>query len=189
MADLIRLRDLPGIQRASDLCRNPRLWDYPQRSYTQQEIDEISISLFSITAADTIFEIGDYFDDDQFDDDQFEDDDEVDEDTSDPQTADSYEANFGAASAPWDDSTRTFWEAIGWDLSDGRGKELICAHLFARQIIAVEGKLVEGARFSADGSGREYFGDADGEDGGDDVIAHRLQREVDAFLAKRSRRP
>jgi hypothetical protein len=152
------------------LCRNPRLFEYPKAADTQLEIDDISISLFSVTRDDTLA-------------------DEDDEFFADPGeellTAESYELKFGAAMAPWDAVTRAFWEGIGWDISDGQGGELNCAHLFARQIIAVEGGLIEGARFTPDGTGRWYMNEPAEPIAGDAEIAARLQPEIDAFLARR----
>lgn len=46
--ELVRLRDLPGVQRVTELCQNPRLWEYPDSTTTMQEVDEASVSLFGV---------------------------------------------------------------------------------------------------------------------------------------------
>ncbi len=75
-----------------------------------------------------------------------------------------------------------FWTVLGWDITDGKGAELNCAFLFGRQIIAVEGRLVEGARFCSDGSGE--LADQDENDGNDRLSA-ALEAEVKAWIAGR----
>lgn len=171
MQRLIRLRELPGIQRASELCRLGYLFDYPHVSTTMEEINRISVCLFSVTAADTLVD-----DDDTFTSDEGEE----------PLTPESYENMFSAALAPWDDRTKSFWEAISWDISDGKGNELNCTHLFARQIIAVTGNLIDGIRFTPDGTGRWYMDDVDDPEEVVQGLTERLQREVAAFLIKRN---
>ena len=153
---LVPLRDLPGVQRAADLCRNPRNFEYLAAGFTMEEVADISIRLFSITAWDTELDV----------DDELE-----------GMTPAEYEANFQVTRLPWPES-QPFWEALGWDISDGNGGELICAHLFARQIIATMGELVEGAKFTPDGSG--VHGAVSDED-----LETRLRDEADDFLKGR----
>jgi hypothetical protein len=159
MTELIKLRDLPGVQRATDLCRSPRNFEYPTGSYTAAEIDEISVKLFGIRAWETFT-------------------------TDDDPDKDEYEAQFNAARDLWPNS-RLYWEAIGWDISDGLGGELISAHLFARQIIATRLDLVDGAKFTPDGTGAsntDEWGDPIEPEQG---LATRLQQEAAAFLRNR----
>lgn len=43
---------------------------------------------------------------------------------------------------------------LGWDITDGAGNELQCAHFFARQILIAESGWIKGVKFMPDGSGR-----------------------------------
>jgi hypothetical protein len=161
--ELIRLRDLPGVQRATDLCRNPRNFEYPQAAYTSAEIAEISIRLFGITEWDTLWDIP--------------------EEGPLPDVSDEeaeYELQYEPTRLPFEQA-RIFWEAIGWDISDGARKELVSAHCFARQIIAVTRELVEGAAFTPDGSGRYAREDP----GAEEELEDRLLREAEQFMKGR----
>jgi hypothetical protein len=172
MSELITLRDLPGVASISGWCHQPDRWQYPTVIDTMAALDEVSIGLFSITRDDTRSEEGMEFTADE---------------GEEPFTAEEYEERFNATRAPWPEA-RQFYEAIGWDLSDGHDGELICAHWFARQIIAATLGLVEGARLTPDGSGKWSTHDDDDETAtDDDDMAKRLENEVAAFLAKRDR--
>lgn len=174
--NLIRLRDLPGVQRANDLCRNPRNFDYPQSSYTAAELAEISIRLFGIPEWETWwhaptpeynFETGQY--------------ETINEDENERIEREEYEVQFHATRLAWAEA-EVFWEVIGWDLSDGDGGELLSAHCFARQIIAVTGELIEGAKFTIDGTGRWEPDDIDESES----LEERLRREAEQFMIGRS---
>lgn len=159
MPQLICLRDLPGVQEVTDLCRDGRNFDYPTSAYTQQTIDKVSLDLLGVTQEDTRWE--------------------VEESESEQETAErvEYEEQFRVTQLPWP-ASEPFWRAIGWDISDGKGSELISAHWFVRQIIAAEGELVEGSHLP--GKAAAIWNDAAG--------LERLQREVDAFMAGLTRR-
>lgn len=176
--DVISLRDLPGIQRASDLCRNPRNFDYPQSSYTAEELAEISIRLFGIPEWETWWPIPTPEYNPVTNNVEF-----TVEEERERIEREEYENQFGATKLPWQQA-KAFWNALGWDLSDGADAELICAHCFARQIIAVTGELVDGAKFTPDGSGRWQPDDLDATDS----LEERLKREAEQFIIERSRR-
>lgn len=154
------LRDLPGVQRVTDLTRNPRLFEYPQATGTMNQIAEVVVSLFGVSHWHMEW---------------------IDEPDDDPDEKQEWEKHFQVIRLPWPQS-QPFWEAIGWDISDGRGNELVSAHWFMRAIIAAEGRLDEYARFTPDGSGR--WPDAE-DDEPDTSFADRLQAEADAFLKRR----
>lgn len=157
------LRGLDGMQRIVDLCRNPRLFDYPILYDTMVEIDAVSIRYFGMTFQETFAD-----EDDEF----------TAEGGEELLTHETYEASFRPALLPWPDMGVVF-EVLGWDMSDGAGKELPCGHLFARQIIAVEGNLIDEATFYPDGSGvrPDDFDDADGEAWGASI-----QRQAVEFM-------
>lgn len=198
MVELIRLRDLPGIQRISELCLNPRNFEYPQRSYTQSEVDEVSTKLFCITAWETGYDfvrytrfaqLGNAFDNEEEGEDLEEEDEDLDEDESDLDDPDRviHEQQFHVTSMVWPTS-EPFWHAIGWDISDGRGGELICAHLFARQIIALEAKIHPAASFFPLANGAPLF-DGWGEPiKQEDRLAATLEEQAKAFLERKGRR-
>lgn len=154
------LRDLPGVQRVTDLTRNPRNFEYPQTATTMQEIEAVAVSLFGVCHWGLTW---------------------IDEPDDDPSERDEWEGTFSVTLLPWPES-RPFWEALGWDISDGRGGELISAHWFMRPIIAVEGGLDEDARYTPDGSGVTTT-DCDDDRGG--ALEDRLQAEASAFLSRR----
>lgn len=193
--ELVRLRDLPGISDITDLCRNQRNFDYPVSSDTQAKIDGASVRLFGITQLDTNWEAERdrlYYSDD-FDDVEDVDDDDDADDVSDEEETETETVDYAAAETAWDlqfhvtslsfPASEPFWRAVGWDISDGAGKELLCAHLFDRQIIAAVGSLVSGARLSLDGSGRTELDDEHTEAN----LADRLDREAQEFMARRRR--
>ncbi len=168
---LIELRTLPGISRVIDLYAKPDCWDYPNSIETMAIVNEASAGLFAITHDDTLADEETVFLSDEGDE---------------PFTLEEYEERFNATRAAWPEA-RTFFEAIGWDLSDGRGSQLICAPLFERQIIAVAFDLVDGAAFTPDGSGSWSGYDSD-EPEDEEAMAERLEREVAAFLTSKGRR-
>lgn len=159
MPELIRLQDIPGVQEVTDLCRNGRNFEYPASSYTRHTIDKVSLDLFGVTQEDTVWA--------------------AEEGESAQEIAErvEYEEQFRGAQLLWPEP-EPFWRAIGWDISDGKGWELISAPCFVRQIIAAEGELVEGSHLP--GKTAAIWSDAAG--------LGRLQREVDAFMAGLTRR-
>jgi hypothetical protein len=159
MSELICLRALPGVQEVTDLCRNGRNFEYPTSSYTQQTIDKVSLDLFGVTQEDTVWAA------------------EEGESAQEAAERVEYEEQFRVAQLLWP-GPEPFWHAIGWDISDGKGSELISAHCFVRQIIAAEGELVEGSHLP--GKAPAIWDDAAG--------LGRLQVEVDAFMARLGRR-
>ena len=115
------------------MCLNGRNFEYPTASYTREKIDAVSVRLFAIAERHTWT------------------------DPDDPEAQD-YENQFHSTRLTWPES-EPFWTAIGWDISDGRGNELNCAYLFARQIIAVTGGLVDGAVLSLSGGAMAAYDD------------------------------
>lgn len=125
-----------------------------------EAIDKVSVSLFCIGPIETWW--------DQDEDAAF--------------SEEEWELQFANVLRPYSEA-RPFWEAIGWDLSDGEGDELACAHWFGRQIIALEGGLVGSARFTPDGTGSL----AEDEDADDpERWGEGLLSEVEEWLKGRS---
>src|SRR3546814_10998413 len=93
-----------------------------------------------------------------------------------------YEMRISDWSSDVCSSDLPFWRAIGWDISDGAGHELICAHCFDRQIIAATGDLVEGACVNLDARGALTRAPVD-----EGALEDSLKREADAFIAKHRR--
>lgn len=152
MTELIRLRDLPYIQRANEICLNPRNFEYPSDRHYEQQFDLISVRLFGITRADTLYDnVWEEIEDDAVCDGQ---------DSEAGPSREEWERNFSNVMTPYGQAL-PFWTAIGWDVSDGRGNELTCLHYFGCQIIAVAGELVDGAVLTLDGSGKPFDTDPD----------------------------
>lgn len=154
------------------MCRAGTPFDPPNIAETTQRIDDVSIGLFGVTLEDTICHDYDEFPAD---------------DGEEPFTPEEYEKRFSATWAPWDQA-KPFWEAIGWDLTDGKGKPLKCHWCFERQIIACSFELVEGARFTPDGSGRWQGAIAEELDERRlQAWTEELRRQVQSFLEKKRR--
>src|SRR3546814_5157008 len=83
IVDLIKLRELPGVDSIADLCRNSRNFEYPTSSYTQDKIDDVSIRLFGITQHDTKWNVEAYLAqlNDEYDDGDDDDDVDLDDDS------------------------------------------------------------------------------------------------------------
>jgi hypothetical protein len=151
------LRDLPGVQRVTDLTRGPRNFEYLSFIGTMNEIEGVSVKLFGTC-------------------DRFQR--WIDEEGDDPDEKAEWERNFAVTQLPWSES-RPFWEAIGWDISDGRDEELISAHWFMRSIIVTARGLDEEAKFTPNATGK--WPDQD-----DDLdLAERLQAEAEIFMKRR----
>ena len=166
-SEIKRLRNLPGIQRISELCRIPANFDDLSRSDTMIEIDNVSIQLFCIGQIETIWHI----DDDDGPDVRAE--------------AAAYETQFDNVMRPYAQS-QPFWELLDWDITDGNGKELNCAVWFARQIIALEGSLVDGVCFKPDGSGDLAPSAADEDEEGElERWSEALEAQAQQFIKGR----
>lgn len=150
------------MQTVKEAFQNPRNHEYPARSYLAEQINAASNSLFCVTRYDTYL-----FDDD-------------------PRDEDEYELAFAVCEQSWAEAA-PFWTALGWDLTDDRGRELDCADEFKRQIIATVRELVPGARFCPTGDGVAAY-DFDGQpiDVGARLGAD-LEDEARQFLAKRGK--
>lgn len=162
MADQIVFRDLPGIRRVEEIFRNPRALNSDNQFDTMAAINEVSNSLFCVTDYDTGHEL-------EWPEDRIED----------------WELAFDVCGQPWEQA-RIFWDAIGWDLTDGNGEEHPHAHYFTRQIVAAIRGLMPEAQFHPDGTGKPAFdawGDPHDTDAG---LEERLQDEVKRFFAKRT---
>lgn len=186
MAELIRLRDLPGMRRILELSLNPHQHDPNMRTQLDEEADAVSIKLFGITKWDTYFDI---YDDSVEDEDEDEDEDVDDTDpvlTDDEwQRLDQYLTSVSLCDQPFENS-QAFWEAIGWDVSDGSGSEMLSADLFLRQILAVEAAIIEGAKFHPDANGKPLF-DWHGNPMAKSMsFEEKLQAEAERFLIGRT---
>lgn len=160
---MIAFRNLPGIQRVEEIFRHPGALSSENRVDTMWAINDVSNALFCVTRYDT-------FADDGLDDDSIE----------------AHELQFDVCDLPWSQA-RPFWEAIGWDISDGGGDEHPYVHYFARQIVAaVRGAMLE-AKFCPAGDGKASF-----DPWGDRLDPERsmedeLNDEVARFFDKRGR--
>jgi len=124
----IRLRDLPGISRIEQMLKVRELVTEPGLGRLMEAVDKVSIALFSIGIPETYWEL------------------DGDEDPEEEAEQAEYEAQFQNVMKPYR-VTAPFWSALGWDITDGKGDELGSAIWFGRQIIALEGELVEGVKF------------------------------------------
>lgn len=159
--EVIVFRDLPGIQRVEEIFRNPWALAKDRQRATFEALNDISNSLFCVREYDTLA------------------DDDLDE-----EALEKYELPFDVCDLPWDEA-RPFWEAIGWDISDGRGNEYPYAHYFTRQIIAATRSLMVEARFCPDGSGVAAFHPWGGKIADEQQFETALQAEVDRFFKNR----
>jgi hypothetical protein len=199
MATLKVLRDLPGVQGIAGLCHMPHLWEHPYLRETQDKVDAVSTKLFCITALNTKFYGIDRF---SHEDDLEEDEEEEEEDTDGWSEDDSFdieeyraelkaeeashEEKFQAVTMPWP-ASKPLWDVLGWDISDGKGNELICAHLFCRQIIAVEGSLIPGAHFCPEGDGLPAFDDEGRPIDREKAWASSLAADAERFMREKGR--
>jgi len=124
--EIKRLRDLPGVSEIEALCQVPSYFDERNIRETMERIDAVSIGLFSLSYFDTDYDCF-YWDDDE-----------------DPPSEERWDGLLSNALKPYGE-TEAFWRALGWDITDGRGRELDCAHYFARQTIIAESGWIEGA--------------------------------------------
>lgn len=162
----IRLRELPGIADIELKCKSRSYFDERNIATTLEQINSVSISLFSLSYWGTAYEDFDWSEDEN------------------PPTEDQWDTVLWNAIRPYD-KVRGFWEALGWDLTDETGRELDCAHFFAEQIIILESGWVEDVRLTPDGSGALQPYD---EPLGEEELAERLQREAAAFLLRQIER-
>lgn len=165
VGDIKRLRDLPGVAQIEGWCQVPSYFDDRNIRDTLYEIDRVSISFFCLSYNDADYDDWDW-----------------EEDENPPSEAE-WETRLSNSMKPYSD-TQPFWEAIGWDITDGKGCELDCAHYFAKQIILAESGWLEGVEFTPNGSGSESV--FDDEELDEEELAERLQEEVKAFLLRRN---
>jgi hypothetical protein len=163
----IRLRDLPGIAEIELKCKSRSYFDDRHKADTLAHINEVSESLFSLP-----YWLTDYYDYDW-------------SEADDPPMHAQWDTILANAERDFDEA-REFWEALGWDLSDEKGRELNCAHWFARQIIILESSWIDDVVLTPDGSGRFIVQDNEPLD--EDALAERLYREAEAFLLRQNRR-
>lgn len=163
----IRLRDLPGIAEIELKCKSPSYFDERNKAETLEEIDRVSVGLFSLPYWLTQY---DHF---------------IWDDVDDAPSEDEWETILWNAQRQYNDA-RQFWDALGWDLTDENGTELDCAHWFARQIILAESGWIEGVELTPDGSGSLDL--QDNEPLSEDELAERLASEAQAFLLRRNAR-
>lgn len=156
-------RDLPGIRRIEEIFQHPHALSSERRIDTVQAIDDTSNSLFCVTEYDT-------WPEDDWDDERLY----------------AHEAPYHVCDLPWGEA-RAFWEAIGWDISDGEGAEHPNVHYFARQIIAAVRGLMPEAKFCPAGDGKAAF-DSWGDPLDSETTAEeKLKAEVARFFEKRGR--
>ena len=168
MGDFIRLRDLPAIAQVESMCRARKPFDPPFADATFARLDEVSVSLFGITRFDTLCEEGDGW--------EWEGDDAL--------TQEEYLARFKATEVPWSEAA-SYWELLGWDLTDKFGNPLQCAWCFERQIISAKFGLNEGAKFTSDGSGTWGVGSSDDHESRLEAWREQLERDAIAFIQRR----
>jgi hypothetical protein len=166
MSELKRLRDLPGVIEIERMCGLSEPWDGFNRSWTLGQIDRVSVSLFGLPYGVTDYDCFEWSAEGE------------------QPTRQQWEALLSNANRPLSE-TEPFWTALGWDVTDGEGRELDCAHWFARQIIICETGLIEGVEFTLDGTGSEAV-EEQGEPS-EEELAERLEAEVNAFLMRRGR--
>lgn len=166
-SEIKRLRDLPGVAGIEELCRVPSYFDERNIWETLERIDAVSVGLFSLSYWCTGYDCFEW---------------DPDEDRP---TREQWDQLLSNAMKPYSD-THGFWEAAGWDITDGKGRELECAHYFAKQIIVAEFGNVEGVELTPDGSGSEPT--YEGPELTEDELAERLESEVQAFLLRRGER-
>jgi hypothetical protein len=163
--EIKRLRDLPGVSEIEALCQVPSYFDERNIRETMERIDAVSIGLFSLSYFDTDYDCFDWDDDE------------------DPPSEERWDGLLSNALKPYGE-TEAFWRALGWDITDGRGRELDCAHYFARQTIIAESGWIEGVQLTPDGSGSEPV--SEGSELTEEELAERLEQEVRDFLLRRS---
>lgn len=166
MPELKRLRDLPGVMEIERKCGVAEAWDGYNRSWTRRRIDEVSISLFSLPHGETSYDCFEW------------------EDDEDPPTQEQWDTLMSNALRPYSETEQFWTQAMGWDITDGQGNELKCAHWFAAQIIICETGLVDGIAFTPDGNGKEPV--YEGRELSEEELAERLEDEVRAFLTRRA---
>jgi hypothetical protein len=167
MPELNKLRDLPGVLEIERMCGVAEAWDGHNRLWTRRRIDEVSISLFSLPHGGTSYDCFEW-----------------DEDDEDRPTREQWDSLMANAMRPYSE-TEEFWtRAMGWDVTDGQGRELKCAHWFATQIIICETGLVQGVVFTPNGTGKEPV--CEGPELTEEELAERLEEEVRAFLTRRA---
>lgn len=167
MAELIRLRDLPDMRRISSLAAAPSQYRKSETTTLDNEAYALSIRLFRIARWDTYIELEDVDDCDPtaLPDEQVE-------------RIEQYNSLLPICEQMYDD-VRHIWESLGWDISDGNGNEMVGAHLFLRQILAVEAGVVEGAKFCPEGDGKPLYLD-------EYTMEEQLQAEAEAFMLGKS---
>lgn len=158
------LRDLPGIMEIEALCKSPSYFDDFNIRDTMWKIDQVSIALFSLSYYDTAYDEFEWAEDEE------------------APTREQWETLMSNTMKPYS-VARPFWEAAGWDITDGNGQELQCAHYYTKQIIIAEFANVEGIELTPDGTGREQD---DEQELPEDELAERLDREAKAFLLRRN---
>jgi hypothetical protein len=149
------------------MCGIASYFDDRNAAATYEKIDTVSVALFSLSYWCTAY------DDFAWDDDEAR------------PSEEQWDAMLANAMKPYD-ITRPFWEALGWDITDGHGRELACAHFFAEQIIIAESGWIEGVQLSLDGSGTEPV--HEGPELSEEELTHRLACEAETFLLRQNRR-
>jgi hypothetical protein len=153
--------------RVVELAAAPQQYSKTEITTLDDEANALSIRLFRISSCDTYIELVDVDDDDPtaLADEQIK-------------RIEQYEALLPICDKMYDEA-RHVWESLGWDISDGKGDELRGAHLFLRQILAVEAGVIEGAEFCPNGDGKPLYTDESSLEG-------RLLAEAEAFMVGKS---
>lgn len=116
-----KLREMSGIIEVEEICWNPQNLEGMAFLENWPKFDKASERLFGVNHNDTFKE----------------DDDEIDE----------WEMHFDICYLPYEGETKLVWDLMGWDLTDKKGVELVCAEHFKRQIVVVEKQLMPLAKF------------------------------------------
>lgn len=147
--EIIKLRELPGIAEIERDLQISNAWakekdDLPER------IDAVSLSLFGITEEDTEF---DGYPEGECTDEEWE--------AAEKQEAE-WDLHFHFLELDYADSA-PLWAAMGWDVTDGHGNELMATEHFGAQIIATLKNLIPHAKFypAGDGPNRRHLSDVD----------------------------
>lgn len=167
---MIILRNLPLVIELEELFRNPRNLQYPESSYTWEKVDKACEKLFGVTSRQVTFydpktgnvnteipyEDTAYFEDDRFD----------------------------VAEMCWEDA-KSFFLAVGWDLSDEDGDEYHLAESFKAPIVCALHEVIPGCKFDPDGRMKPLFDYKGQRLSSPEAWKEGLESEVKDFLRKR----
>lgn len=136
-----RLIDLDGIARVEHGMNLKNAKWAPENDDLEERIEALSKRHFGRTFAQTYYEYADPFWD-LYDESDPYDDDEDDEVSADRQfvydqmnAAADWDLHFAVLHEPFE-AQLPLWAALGWDVTDGKGRPLTCFGRFGRQMLA-----------------------------------------------------